>query len=310
MKLDETHQQKLDEYHRTDDKKKKVSLILDICIYLQSKGNIEDIRRVTDEILPFAEELGLQNSLFNIHFFKGETYLIQGDYTTTEVYFKKAMDIAEQAQSPQLLEHIYYYMAILEYQKRDLKESLNYHLKTQQLCEQYDIVDSLPGCYENIAGVYIQLQKYDQAMAYYKKAINLLKPKDMHYHVLGNLGLLYLEIKEYREAQKNILRALYNHKEVGLPKSVVHCLSLLCRLHTETKEYDKAIEYGFELKDYAKKSKLDTYYFIALIRLGHAYNKAGDKTNAQIYFDEALSLQDTVSDKAWVEYLHECILKF
>ena len=310
MKLDEIHQKKLDEYQSTDDKKEKVRLGLDLCHYLQNDRNVVDMLRLTDEILPLAEELSLKISQYHIFFYKGEAYMIQGDLANTEIYFKKAMDIAEELQTAAIEAHICYYMAILEYQKENNKESLKYNLKAIEIYKQNGMLYELVDCYDSIAGVYIQLEKYDEAMSYYKKAINITKPSEQHFHILKNMGVLFIKIKDYPRAQKNLKQALNYHRKTGVQKTIVHCLSLLCQVNTETGNYDLAIEYGLEMKDIAKEHKFDLDYFISVVKIAHAYDKSMDRENAKIYFDEALALKDKVQKKAWVEYLYECLEEY
>jgi len=73
----------------------------------------------------------------------------------------------------------------------------------------------------------MNLQKYDQALTYYQKAIEL-NPNDAD--VYANLGFIYLSLSQRQKALENFLKARELHKNAGNNQAVQQIEQILNKM--------------------------------------------------------------------------------
>lgn len=168
-----------------------------------------------------------------------------------------------------------------------LKKGLDLH-KSGRLEDAKKIYENLlikdPNNFEitNLLGViFLQLKKYDEAIALIKKAINI---NPNHHALYNNLGVSYKELEKYSEAIYNFKKAINinpNYAEAYNNLGIV-----LKKIH----QYEEAHN------NYCESIRLNPAYAEAYNNLGLLYAEIKDLKNAIINFNKAIQLNNKYVD--------------
>lgn len=163
---------------------------------------------------------------------------------------------------------------------------------------------------DDFLGAELSLSK---AYYYFKKVNNY----DKIYGVQNQLGLVYNELKDYDNAQKQLNEALEVVREHNLNDEFEHqesvCLINLGLVSLKEKDYKKAMEYySLALKDKNIKNDFPDYYATILDNLAYSKLQLNDTVNTLEYFTESLKIRDSlkssysgISNTHLAEYYHK-----
>lgn len=154
----------------------------------------------------------------------------------------------------------------------------------------------------NVYGVIYQpLGNFAQALEYYLQALTLLEdtPKTDYFHivVIGNLGLIYLEMGEYKEAEYYLQESLKYAEEIHNDVIAGDVYDNLCKLYTYQKDYEHAREFG----ERALQCFINTEHVRgesdAYNSLGHVHMAQDDPQKALEYHRRALPLTQELAHR-------------
>jgi tetratricopeptide (TPR) repeat protein len=120
----------------------------------------------------------------------------------------------------------------------------------------------------NAGDIYYKIQRYDQAIEFFKKA-NQLQPDN--YEVLVHLGNSYFDTEKYEEAEKWYSQALAKKSEDTNVRTDLG----LTFMFRSAPNYDRAIQ------EFQKSLSINPNHIQALQNLTVAYTKKGDAANAK-----------------------------
>ena len=166
-------------------------------------------------------------------------------------------------------------LGVLNFQQKNFYASID-------LFNQALSIEHHHAVYNNLANVYKEIKKYDDAILNYKKAIRL----NINYaEAYNNLGITFKEIKNEKEAEKNYQKAIElkpNYAEAYNNIGILYG-ELLCN-------YEKAI---LNLKN---AIKLNPYYAEAYNHLGVFYFKSGEFKNSILSLNKAIEINPNYID--------------
>ena len=159
------------------------------------------------------------------------------------------------------------------------------------------LIDGLVIAYGKLGNVYDEQGKYNKAIEFYQRAIELsTKSKTIGYiditALFNNLGLSYYNKGEYDKAinyfQKVLSLMLHEFGEVNRESIKVN--SNLGTAYSKKGEYDKAIEYLMKAFELSKRLNVEEHLDDAVLlnNLGLIYNDKGEYIKAIEYFEKAL----------------------
>ena len=290
---DEELKQLLDDYNQEVDIHEKLDKFAHVYYYLMKIGRYEECREYALSALEESLKIGANNSVYNIYYAVGFSYRSQGDLTNCEIYFKKALDYTEEIQSLRLMYHAYdAYASIMIYS--DTKKALEYMLKALEITEHHGIVEQIETTYVNLGSVYAMLEKYDEAMYYFKKALGKSKKQQEQAIIYVNIASLCYEIESYKMAFGYVKKAYKYFKKNNIIKSIVHCLILKGKISLKKEYYTEALNYAEESILITKQHSMQAAYFETLILIINVYTALGDLKKAKIFIDEATELENTI----------------
>lgn len=164
-----------------------------------------------------------------------------------------ALDIFSQLESkmePEYLGKFYISLAKSYADNQRLDQSIQTSLKGIALLEPSGNSDLIATAYSNMSLCALSLRKYDQALQYAQKAVDILstshgKDSSMLYSALANLGQCYDKLNKYSEALATKERSLEIAKKHAGQESTLtaNAYNNLGYTYYLMKDYEKALEY-------------------------------------------------------------------
>lgn len=183
---------------------------------------------------------------------KARTYQQKKDFTASLDYYLKALQVCEKEHNQQKLSSINYEIGLLYEQTGVDQKALEYFLRTYKHNQNIEITNKT-------GAAYIRLNKPDDALFFYKKALN------------------------FYQKQNNT-------------EGQINCLKSIVGIHKIRKEFGKSLEYSLKIHSIQKKNGNKKGIAEAVNSIGYFYKFLNDPTQSLIYFDEALHLYKELGD--------------
>lgn len=170
-------------------------------------------------VIKYYESHGSDRELAKAYYYGGSVYRDLGDAPQALDYFQKALDVLTQSGCDKHLEGVTYsQMGVLYMGQRVYELALKMYRKSTEYSVAENDSVGLVHDYSTIAGLYENIEKYDSAEYYFKKALELaeqLKDERLVPMIDGLMVELYtVGIKNYEEAKCHLDRCLYSHSAV------------------------------------------------------------------------------------------------
>jgi len=116
-------------------------------------------------------------------------------------------------------------------------------LKKARLTRQQPKITNLLGAYFQVKGDYVQaIEYYQQSLNYGEKT----KDSETMLTAYGNIGALYLNLKQNKKALEYLLKALALAQKSNKQQQLSSIYNNLCLLYNNFKDFNKALEYGLK----------------------------------------------------------------
>lgn len=191
-------------------------------------------------------------------------------------------------------------VAIIQYKRGALNDSENSVVEALEILDSYKAHDSVKiepklGLYNHLGKIYRELENYEDALKYYKKAENIGDNLKNLMTIKNNIGIVYLKQKKYVEAINYFNIALENSIEINNKKEMARIRSNLgfaqSKLNIEQGLVN--LELALELR---KKLKLNDGIITSYIHLGEYYADRGAKSEAEKYAKKALNISNITNN--------------
>lgn len=219
------------------------------------------------------------------------------NYLNSLTYFKRAGNLEGEAK-------VYNNIGNL-YRDIDTHKSLENFNKSLSIAKQLNIKELQAGLYLNIGTANQKLKNYPRALSYYKLSLamfNILGDKVGVIQSHQNLGVLYLNLRDYASAEKHLIEALSKAKNENLINSAAAINLTLSSIHIAQQEFEKAentIKEGLMFTRILKDEKLEYNYILTSYELENKrqnYFKALQYLQ-QAYKQDSARYANNISDK-------------
>ncbi|SKB91770.1 tetratricopeptide repeat protein [Daejeonella lutea] len=219
------------------------------------------------------------------------------NYLNSLTYFKKAGNLQGEAKVFNNIGNLY--------RDIDSYKSLENFNKSLKIAKKLNIKDLQAGLYLNIGTANQKLKHYSKALSYYKLSLSMFNSLGNKVGVIQshqNLGVLYLNLRDYESAKKNLEEGLAKAKEEKLINSAAAINLTLSSIHIAQKQFDEAestIKEGLMFTRILKDEKLEYNYILTSYELENKrknYFKALQYLQ-QAYKQDSARYANNISDK-------------
>lgn len=151
---------------------------------------------------------------------EGVYYDVIGKQDSAKVYFTKALQLSRKHNYDGLETRITNNLGMFSWNQGNFNAALNYFFKALQLNEKLPkekkILESI--MLSNIGLIYQEMNLFDKALVYHKKAYDSRKEKNMRLELpvsLNNMGICYERLEKRALAEKSYKEGLTIAKEIG-----------------------------------------------------------------------------------------------
>ncbi len=171
-------------------------------------------------------------------------------------------------------------------------EAIKLTLECVEDFQKYEESRGLIQAYRQLGVIYKNLKRYDESITYYKKVIDLIRNKDAFIvsQTECNLGILFLEIKDFQEAESYLNRALSKAKKNGFIRIELSAIIPKGVLHEIRGEFDKAIKYAEMAYQLADNLGSSSEKGNSLMNKASVLIKMSKKHNATRLYEKALGI--------------------
>ncbi len=183
------------------------------------------------------DTLGIISSSNNI----GSIYYDLGEYIQSEEQFSKAMNLAEKVNDYKYLQSILNNLGLISQELRRYEKSIEELQKSLTLCNQLNDMPGSATVHHNLGKSYYLLGEFQQSLKHYFKAVKLYESLGVkNSQTLNNIGQVYIELDYYQEAQLYLKKALKIAKENNQFTSIRDIYNNLAVVYERLGQFDKA----------------------------------------------------------------------
>lgn len=206
----------------------------------------------------------------------------------------------------------YSQIASINYKLKNYNKAIDYFKKSLEISIKNHLSANTAYAYNNLGNLYASDKKsQDIAIEYYRRALGIRKQQKHEQEIapiLTNIGGIYYDKKDFKEAEYYFKQALESNIKVKRNKGAGICLINLGSICFEqndfiqaNKNYREALKYLDE--DYQIKEML--YY-----NLGEVNLKLGNLEDALKYNDTCMTIKDSLYSREAIKSLNDMQVKY
>jgi len=209
--------------------------------------------------LKISEELGIKFKIAIQYGNLGNAYCAQVNYPKALEYYFKALKIGEELGDKNRVAIQLCNIGIVYNYIGDYAKSLEYYFKAQKMVNETENKTLNAAIVGNIGTVYIDManavspdsvaqkeQLFSKALDYSFQGLKLAEEIESKNGItiqMGNIGLLYTNIRNYKEAEKYLFQSLSVAEEISSLDDIKVGHQNLSTLYEKTSRFDKALEH-------------------------------------------------------------------
>jgi tetratricopeptide (TPR) repeat protein len=171
-----------------------------------------------------------------------------------------------------------------------IDDAIFYYKRALNLAKELNQIEENTNILNNLAIAHIEKGEVEKAIEYYQTAVRLERNEKNLSEIYGNIGILYGGIGKYKKAIKYIEKTMKISEKYKNERSIMASKINLGSIFIEIGKYDKAEKILTEGIDLAKKIGDKYWQANGYWPLGVLYKKTGEKQKAEKYLKHALEL--------------------
>ena len=176
----------------------------------------------------------------------------------------------------------------------DPNKTIKYAAEAMTLAKNLNHKTGLTSAYNNTGVGYYQQNKYEEALQWYNKALEMHRETGTYIgegYVLTNMGLIYWKQGALTTAVEYYLQALKIWEDHKLENEMASVFDNLGNVYNEQEDYNRALTYYFKAVEIQKKYSNNAHErSMTLSNIGTAYLGKADHAEALSYFLKSLEL--------------------
>jgi AraC-like DNA-binding protein/tetratricopeptide (TPR) repeat protein len=221
-----------------------------IALYYLSLNDYEPATANAYAMLNLAERVNYQYGVGSAHQLLGLLKESQGDLENARNHYLKALTIYQAVNSMIDIASAYNRLGAMSYYagyySKKLDSAFIYHFKARDIREKIKDQDGLNQSYTNIAQVYLALDKYNDALAWFSKSRTILEKLDNKYWLavtLEGMSATYLKLGDEKKGESLLLQAIALSKQTHHKNNLRICYGELAELKKAQSDFRAALDY-------------------------------------------------------------------
>lgn len=297
-------------YNKLDDKKYQVILTYALAGIYANRGEFDQALNTYDKGLAIAETNSDRNNLAYGNVYKSDLYLrILGEFDKAWEMQQKSFDIFLEVDNEWGIADSYLGFGNIKNLQGENVKAIRFYEKSDSLYARLGNEYARATPMNNMGTIYYAQRDYEKALGLFSKAISILDKLGIQDAsrtlYVGNIGEVKMEQGEYEEAEKWLMQALNESREINDVNQISTTLVILGRLKTETKDFDQAGKYLRESLELQQKMGLRTHEISSRFSLGKlAYLRKEPKDFKYLNESVDLSIKMGYEKKLWEAYYY------
>lgn len=196
------------------------------------------------------------------------------------------------------------------YRKKDFFNiALEHLINALEMCRDSGNKNRIFMALWNIGGVYLDMKEYSKAIDYYRQALEFLdrgNPKETRWlHCTHNIGLCYLYMGKFQDAQTYLENALHGFEASGDRNWIATACTNLGRVYGELDRPESALKSLAKARRLSKGVGDKLGLLDSLYQSGKTFQKLKNYGQAKVFYDQSLKIIETLNDKSSLEPLYK-----
>ncbi len=193
--------------------------------------------------------VGIRRSLTGL----GQICIREGQYNAALIYFFEAIRYCDTLNDRKLLSQVYNSIGIAYFNQVKLEQAAKAY--TRAVAYGDTSPDEQYRAYLNLGATFNKLRQYEQALAYYRKALEMARQNNdisIWTGILANMGSCFQALGEYGQSEMYVDSALNMARKHNLYREEVAAIVALCGLYKATGRPEQALyvlKQGLHLAD-------------------------------------------------------------
>jgi len=266
-----------------------------------------------NEAIKIAVSLKDEKLLALVYYNISKDYYMLARYEKAVSFLLKGLDLTEKNPVTKIKLKIIYLLGIVNRDLKNYDKSYNYFKQTAEDALTINETTDYLLSRNEIANLMSLQENYTGALKEKKEVLKLAKEKDDTFVILccsHDLGVIYEEMGEKREALKYYLESTKLERDPNFPREIIIAYGSIARIYTELGEYSPAIEFSSKSLELAQKFNLRKEIMEAASSLAIIYSALSNYKEAYKYLYKANSLKDSIYSEESSKQLNELQTKY
>ncbi|MCF7911088.1 MAG: tetratricopeptide repeat-containing sensor histidine kinase [Candidatus Cloacimonetes bacterium] len=264
------------------------------------------VEQQAQKLLAQYIESGNFDNQFKCYLLLSEVYSHLGNYQKAREVLNPAEKIAVDHGNLQQSAKINNFKGTIHWYQGNYSKALVEYLDLKQIAEKLGDKKLLFNAYNNIGMIYWIEDDFKTAMEIYRKGFTLLKDTSSHNaaNVLNNIGICFLKLGQYKEAEEYLLKALLIFEQENDLKLMANSYLNIANSYLETGREEEALK-QIE-KSLAIKREIKDKWGIChcLSTLGRLYFLDGLMPKSLAAFQEGIAISREIGAKPLAKSLY------
>ena len=244
-----------------------------------------------------AEEASSKRALLSGYLQLGNALILKGDHNEAlEAYFK-SMSYAQDFDDVSFEGALYISIADVYSSTGSSADASLYYNKGIALLRQTSDSLSLAKALLNTGDEYLNLEKYDSALIYFRESSEIFEKKNfllVKAYNLGNIGIAYASTGQNERAEININEAINILEDLEDYYPISVYLTYMANIYEQKDEKEQALNYAQRSLELSEKYNLKEQVRDASLTLSDLYKNFDQYDSAYVYYRKFIAYRDSL----------------
>jgi signal transduction histidine kinase len=280
-----------------------------LTFYLLKNARFDSVILICDANIPILKENKKERALLvSYNYLKGQALIRSTHYKEAMVHYYRLLNEAESLGDTLMQIKCLTGLGWINMEMTRYPESLKWFYKALHTSANAEYYARYSPLYSNIASVYNNINRFDSAALYVKKAIELSSSNQELTSLANALNIranVFMNLKNNAAAEKDLTEALSIRKQIGDPYYIVSDMSQLSFFYGEIDAPEKGIELAKQGIEMAGKYNVESKLTLLYTALAANYKQAGNMQKYGETLERVIAIKDSIYQANSAEALAE-----